>query len=224
LDQLLRDIDGLVRGPLGAKEAERVMSISANDGFIDTFAAPIVAAAYRTWPQIKIRFAAKHAKAVESLRDGDVDIEIGVLGNSGPEIVMTKLFDDRMIAVVRKGHPLSKGAVTMGAYLAFPHISVSRKGLFHGPIDGALSQRGLTRNVIAVVPNFSSALELARHSDWIAHVPERHTVQSRKGSATFKIPIATPGLAISMMWHPRLDGDHQHKSLRKLIVRVCRQP
>jgi hypothetical protein len=30
--------------------------------------------------------------------------------------------------------------------------------------------------------------------------------------------------AISMMWHPRLDQDHQHKGLRELIVCVCRQP
>lgn len=223
LDQVLRDIDALVRGPLEGNATERVMSISANDGFIDTFAAPIVAAAYEQWPHIKIRFVAKNSKTVELLREGEVDLEIGVIGNTGPEIVVTKLFDDRMVAVVRKAHPLCKGDRNLQAYLSFPHISVSRKGLFHGPIDEALIQRGLARNVIAVVPHFSSALELARHSDWIAHVPERHTAQSRKGMTTFKIPIATPPLIIRMMWHPRLDQDRHHKNLRELIMRICRR-
>jgi DNA-binding transcriptional LysR family regulator len=147
---------------------------------------------------------------------------MGVLGSTGPEVVIRKLFDDRMVGVCRKGHPLSKHKITLESYLAYPHISVSRRGFFHGPIDDALEARGRKRNVISVVPNFSSGLELARTSDWIAHVPEKHTVQSRKRLMTFTLPIATPPLAISVMWHPRSDRDPLHKSLRELIVEVCR--
>jgi len=212
---------------LGAQQkaiaTARVVNISANDGFIDSFAVHIIAEAHKAWPHVKIRFSPKHEKAVALLRGGDLDFEIGVVGNTGPEIMLRKLFDDRMVGVCRKGHRLARGKVTLDAYLAVPHISVSRKGRFHGSIDDALRAQGRARNVIAVVPNFSSGIELAQRSDWIAHVPEKHTVQARRDVVTFHLPVVTPDLAISIMWHPRFEHDPVHAGLRELIVHVCRQ-
>jgi len=222
LDHLLRDVDALIHGSLQTADTERIFNITTNDGFINSFAALIILEANKQWPHLKIRFSPKHEKDVAALRSGDIDLEIGVLGGTGPEVIVKKLFDDRMVGIFRKGHPLSKRRITVDAYTSFPHISVSRKGLFHGPIDDELRRRGSSRSVIAVVPNINSALELVKASDWIAHVPEKHTVQSRKSLVTFKLPIPTPPLAISMMWHPRLDRDALHTSLRNLISRVCR--
>jgi len=221
LGRILSELDLLVHGPLATPTTNRVLSVRANDGFIDSFAASIILEAGKAWPHLRLRFSPKYQKDVAALRTGEVDLEIGVLGGTGPEILLRKLFDDRMVGVVRKGHPLARGRITVDSYIAHPHISVSRKGLFNGPIDDELGRRGLTRSVIAVVPNIHSALELARTSDWIAHVPERHTLRSRKNFFTFELPIPTPPLVISMMWHPRLDADDLHSRLRDLIIRSC---
>ncbi|WP_176057067.1 LysR family transcriptional regulator [Paraburkholderia sp. BCC1876] len=223
LDRILHDVGLLLGRQQKAIATERVVNISANDGFIDSFAVHLIAEAHEVWPLVKIRFSPKHEKTPEYLRSGDLDFEIGVVGNTGPEILIRKLFDDRMVGVCRKGHRLARRKITLDTYLAFPHISVSRKGRFHGPIDDALRVQGLTRNVIAVVPSFSSGIELAQRSDWIAHVPEKHTVQSRRDVVTFKLPIVTPALAISIMWHPRFEHDPIHTGLRDMIVKVCRR-
>jgi DNA-binding transcriptional LysR family regulator len=223
LETILTGVESLLNQQIQAKVGTRVFNISANDGFIDSFATPIIAEAYRKWPEVRIRFSPKHEKDAASLRNGDIDLEMGVLGVSGPEIIMRKLFDDRMVGVCRKGHPLSKRKMTLNSYLAFPHVSVSRKGRFYGPIDDALRARGLQRNVIAVVPNFSSGLELIKTSDWIVQVPEKHTLHSRQGLVTFNLPVVTPPLAISLMWHPRMDSDPLHKHLRELVYSACRE-
>jgi hypothetical protein len=55
---------------------------------------------------------------------------------------------------------------------------------------------------------------LARTSDLIASVPERHTGNLRAGMDTFSLPIAVPEVAVSLLWHPRLDADPAHRRPR----------
>ena len=54
-----------------------------------------------------------------------------------------------------------------------------RRGLDKGPIDEALNPFGLEREIVMIVGGFSAALALARASDLIASVPERHTANLR---------------------------------------------
>ena len=77
------------------------------------------------------------------------------------------------------------------------------------------------RRVAAIVDGFASALALARGSDLIASVPERHTGVLRAGMHTFPLPVATTGFTVSMLWHPRLHADPAHRWLRELVLEAC---
>ena len=68
---------------------------------------------------------------------------------------------------------------------------------------------------------FSAALALARACDLIASVPERHTGTLRDGLHSFALPMALPDFTVSLLWHPRLDGDAAHRWLRGLVREVC---
>jgi DNA-binding transcriptional LysR family regulator len=131
------------------------------------------------------------------------------------------LFRDRLIGVVRKEHALTEGEITPARYAAGRHISVSRQGLEKGPIDEALEPFGLEREIIAIVDGFSTALALARASDLIASVPERHTGSLRAGMHSFPLPVSTPEFTVSLLWHPRLDSDPAHRWLRGHVRNVC---
>jgi DNA-binding transcriptional LysR family regulator len=133
---------------------------------------------------------------------------------------MQALFHDRFIGVVRMGHPLSKGKVTPARYASGRHIGVSRRGLDRGPIDEALMALGLERTIVTIVGGFAMALALARASDLIASVPGS-TGELRNGMHSFPLPIATPELTISMLWHPRLHADPVHGWLRECVRDVC---
>ncbi len=72
-----------------------------------------------------------------------------------------------------------------------------------------------------MVGGFSAAVGLARRTDLIASVPERHTAGLRHGMTTFPLPISTPEFTVSMLWHPRLDADPAHRWLRNCVRQVC---
>jgi DNA-binding transcriptional LysR family regulator len=131
------------------------------------------------------------------------------------------LFRDRLIGVVRPGHPLSLGDFTPARYAAGLHISVSRRGLDKGVIDEALQGLALERRIVTVVSGFSTALSLARTSDLIATVPERHTTNLRSGMHSFVLPLSLPECTVAMIWHPRLNADPVHRWLRGCLRDVC---
>jgi DNA-binding transcriptional LysR family regulator len=156
------------------------------------------------------------------LRDGTVDLETGVVGTTlGPEVRSQALFKDRFIGVVRAGHALSKGKVTPARYAAGKHIYVSRRGRETGPMDEALNALGLERDIVTIVGGFSTALALARASDLIASVPECHTGNLREGMHSFPLPVPTPELTVSLLWHPRMHADPAHRWLRGLVQGIC---
>ena len=101
---------------------------------------------------------------------------------------------------------------------------VSRRGLDKGPIDEALKPFGLEREIVTIVGGFSTALALARASDLIASVPERHTGNLRAGMHSFPLPVAMPEITVSLLWHPRLDADPAHRWLRGCVREICAEP
>jgi DNA-binding transcriptional LysR family regulator len=81
----------------------------------------------------------------------------------------------------------------------------------------------LAREIVTVVSGFSTALALARRSDLIASVPERHTGNLRAGMHSFSLPLSLPRFSVAMLWHPRLDADPVHRWLRDCLREVCAQ-
>jgi DNA-binding transcriptional LysR family regulator len=202
----------------------RTFTLRTSEGFVENFGAALVARAGAEAPGVRLRFVQKPDKESAPLREGTVDLETGVVEpTTGPELRARALFEDRLVGVVRAGHPLAEGGITASCYAAYPHVNVSRGGAVRGEIDVALDALGLTRHVAAVVDGFGSALALARWpaSHLVATVPERHTGVLRAGMHTFPLPVATPGFTVSMLWHPRLHADPAHRWLRGVVLEAC---
>ena len=222
--QIVQDGKAVLRPAetLDLKQLVRTFTLRTREGFVENFGPDLIARVSRQAPGVRLRFMQKPDKDSTSLRDGTVDLETGVVGETtGPEVRAQGLFRDRLIGVVRKGHPLRKGKITPRRYAAARHILVSRRGLDGGPIDEALKLLGLEREIVTIVGAFSTALVLARGSDLIASVPERHTGNLRAGMHGFRLPFATPDFTVSLLWHPRLDADPAHRWLRGCVRDAC---
>jgi len=94
---------------------------------------------------------------------------------------------------------------------------VSRQDGDHGPPDVALALLEMKREITVIVGGFASVIALARASDLIATVPERHTGILRKEMRTCSLPFAMSEMAVSLLWHPRMDADPGHRWLRRLV-------
>jgi DNA-binding transcriptional LysR family regulator len=204
---------------LDVRQLSRTFTLRTREGFVENFGPALIARAAAGAPGVRLCFVQKTDKDSSALRDGSVDLETGVIGKAtSPEIRVQALYRDRFIGVVREGHALAAGKVTAARYAAASHVAVSRPGLVKGPIDEAL---GLERRVATVVSGFSAALALARGSELVATVPERHTGNLRAGLHSFPLPFAAPEITVSMLWHPRLDADPAHRWLRGIVRDIC---
>ncbi|CUI36918.1 LysR family transcriptional regulator [Achromobacter xylosoxidans] len=224
VSRLVQEAQGVLRPAelLDPSRLSRHFTLRTSDGFVEYFGPALIALAQREAPGVRLRFVQKPDKDSAPLRDGSVDLETGVIGAaSSPEIRTRALFRDRFIGVVRAGHPLARGKVTAARYAAGQHVLVSRRGLDKGPIDEGLRALGLAREIAVIVAGFSDALSLARGSNLIASVPERHTGNLRAGMHSFALPVEVPALTVSMLWHPRMDADPAHRWLRECVRQVC---
>jgi DNA-binding transcriptional LysR family regulator len=200
----------------------RIFTMRTSEGFVENFGPALIARVMAEAPGVRLCFVPKPDKDSGPLRDASVDLETGVVGReTSPEVRAQALFGDRFIGVVRTGHPLCDGEITAGRYAGGWHIFVSRRGLDRGTIDDALEHLGLKREVVTIVGGFSAALAVARSSDLIASVPERHTGNLRSGMHSFPLPVSTPEITVSLLWHPRLDADPAHRWLRGCVRDVC---
>jgi DNA-binding transcriptional LysR family regulator len=207
----------------------RTFTLRTSEGFVENFGANLISRVGDQAPGVRLRFVQKPDKDSAPLRQGIIDFETGVIEKTtAPEFRAQSLFRDRFIGVVRAEHPLAQGKVTLARYVNGRHICVARHGLAGTPlgdvergIDGALKALGRERQIIVIVGGFSAAVGLARSTELIASVPERHTGNLRNGMHTFALPFATQQITISLLWHPRQEGDPAHRWMRGCIREAC---
>jgi DNA-binding transcriptional LysR family regulator len=224
VSQLVQDAESVLRPAerLTLTTLDRTFTLRTSEGFVENFGPPLLDRLGREAPGVRLRFVQKSQKDSAPLREGTVELETGVVDKTtAQELRMQALFNDRYVGVVRAGHALTKGRITPSRYAAGKHICVSRDGLEKGPIDDALEGFGLERDLATIVGGFATALALARASDLITTVPERHTGILRTGMYSFALPISTPEFTVSLLWHPRLDADLAHRWLRSCVREVC---
>ncbi|MDR4473507.1 MAG: LysR substrate-binding domain-containing protein [Nitrospira sp.] len=220
VSQLVQDAESVLRPAerLTLTTLVRTFTLRTSEGFVENFGPPLLDRLGRDAPGVRLRFVQKSQKDSAPLREGTVELETGVVDKTtAQELRVQALFNDRYIGVVRSGHALTKGRITPSRYAAGKHICVSRQGFEKGPVDDALEAFGLERELVTTVGGFATALALARASDLIATVPERHTGILRSGMYSFALPISTPEFTVSLLWHPRLDADLAHRWLRGCV-------
>ncbi|MCL9657589.1 LysR family transcriptional regulator [Pseudomonas protegens] len=204
------------------RQLVRTFTLRSRDGFVENFGPALINRLRAEAPGVRVHFVPKLDRDSKPLREASVDLETAVIdADTSPELRTRALFRDRFIGVVRSDHPLSRGPVSLDHYLAGQHILVSHQGHDHSRMDDALQALGRQRQIVTLVSGFSAALALARGSDLIALVPERHTSNLREGLHSFRLPVPLPELTISLLWHPRMEADPAHRWLRQCVHELC---
>ena len=207
----------------------RSFTLRAGEGFIDLLGAALIGRVNRTAPAVQLRFAPKPDWDAQPLRDGTVDLEIGTVRTSAPEMRTRLLFLDRYVGACRLGHPVLSGTgVDVERWLKCDHVVTARPGEAMNIVDAALAERGIQRNVSMIVPSYTGAMQVARRSDLLAVIP--HSCVGNRfapdhaqanGLMWFDLPLPTASFNISSIWHPRLDHDPAHRWLRAQVLEVC---
>jgi DNA-binding transcriptional LysR family regulator len=198
---------------------ERRFSVRATDAWISQTGGPLLAKVGQEAPGVRLRFVPEGDDDVQLLRDGTIDLDIGVIDDLGPEIQVEPLWRESWVPMVAPGHPLTQGRLTWKRLVSHPYIAVSRHGRSQGPYDELLATHGVQRKVIAITPTSTTAAHLLFESDAICLFSAAFAdyAQHRLGLRTLKTPAPLPVMQISQAWHPRSQNDPVHQWLRTTI-------
>lgn len=149
-----------------------------------------------------VRFAIAHVDedaALRALKTGEMDFAIGRFGAARPGFTVELLFEDEYCVVAREGHPTIAGALGWQAWRDTGHVyawSPSETGA-----DRTADEGNGQAVMLAVVPQWLTALLLVASTDGIATVPrrlaERHA--ARLGLRVLDPPFVPLKVVVSVM-------------------------
>jgi DNA-binding transcriptional LysR family regulator len=209
--------------PFEPEALDRTFVVHASDYVLTVLGARIDASLRVEAPNACLRFAPNTVDDAASLRDGGSDLAIGIYGDLPQEMRSRVLLTDRFVAVVRRGHPVVGKRLTLEQYVRLPHVQIAPRGLPGGYIDDELRARGHVRRVARAIPYFVTALQLAAQTDYVLTVSERIAKlhASTLDLMVHEVPMDLRPYALSLVWHPRFDGDAAHRFLRDAIARAA---
>jgi DNA-binding transcriptional LysR family regulator len=205
--------------------AETTIKICGSDYLQYAVISPLVMAIRKVAPKIKVIVAPRpDANALADLfARGEMDLCISAREVVLPDLTSRLLYRDRYICVARKNHPLKTRRLSVKQLCAFDHLLVDPTGVSpSGVVDAIMSKSGLRRRVAMAVPTFHLLFDILGGNDFIAFVPAGLLRKRRPDLRLFETNLALPAIEVLASWHPRLNGDAQHKWLRELLVKVVR--
>ena len=205
--------------------SERTLVIRSNDAAATPWLEPLVTRIRARAPRISVAFVSEGDELPDELRDGRVDLDLGVADDRAPELRTHLLMRDTFVAVVRRGHPLLRKPHTAAKLVRYPHLAISRRGRRGGPLDEALRAVGLSRDVVATVPSAAAAASVVAGTDWVTVMPRSvaSALAEHMQITSFALPFALPAITFAMTWHPRFDREPAHRMLRDELRALIRE-
>jgi DNA-binding transcriptional LysR family regulator len=218
--------------------ALRTFRVAASDYVATMILPPLLRRIGAAAPQIDLRiFPVNRTDVIRQLDDGRVDLVLGWFGDLPDRVHRKTIFRDTETLVVRAGHPLTEGAVTVERLFAFPHVVVEFTGDEEHAGDGFLNERGVPRRVwierllmdmndrdqgligrVAIsVPHFATVPALLRATDMVATLPRRFA-RGQPSLVALDLPYAPLVVDIEAIWHQRAGSD---AGLRWLVDAVA---
>ena len=134
-----------------------------------------------------------------------------------------RLYDGEYVCVMRKGHPLAKGSLTLDRFCAARHMLVSFSGRPFGFIDESLASMGRKRQVVLTVNQFFTAGRVVANSNLLTVLP-RHFV-SVTGIADQLVlrplPFDVAPVHVDAVWHQRSEQEGAQRWLRQAVSRAA---
>jgi DNA-binding transcriptional LysR family regulator len=192
-------------------------------GFL--FLPGIIAALEKVAPKISLEVShLPPSETLDALDADRIDLAVSMALQHGGAIKELAVLQDRMVCLVRDGHPL-QARCDVDAFLAHRHLRIAMSPTDSRFVDNILASLGRSRDVAINIPHWLLVPTLVRSSNLVAVMPGRlaqSIMRQTKGLATVKLPFATENFAWTIYWHRRHDKRAAHKWFRELIASVAK--
>lgn len=175
-------------------------------------------------PNINLRFfTSTNTNASALLERGEADMAIGVFPNPGTRFRICTLLTEQYECVMRSGHPLTSGKITLKKFIQAKHLLVSLTGEPIDFVDRLLEEKGLKRRIALRIAQFALAPVCIVNSDLIGTLASRIVCNSglKDKLHVAPLPIEVEPKPIRVMWHERNQQNPAHAWLRSLLIEMC---
>lgn len=203
---------------------QRSFSIRINDGLSPVLAPRLLSRIASEAPNVRLRFKTDDSDHPDALRDGSIDLDIGIAAAPPPDVYTQQLLVERHVALVSARSVLGRARqLSVDQLVQYPHITSAGAAPDGQALDEALGQIGRSRRVFAVVPSYAVCSLLALEYNVIALVPSllaQHLVDRKVPVRWHEIPLTLPRITVDVRWHRRLHDDRPTQWLRGHITDV----
>ena len=208
-------------------QSQRHFRISIPHPMGPFYALALRAAALATAPGVALTFdtVSLPVDLEDNLRDGVVDLAIDWLPVELDPFVNSKLFDDRLVLIARRGHPSAREGMTIEdlreAEFVTPH---RRREVEHLP-QALRELYGLHLQVAVRVSELLEIPTVVASTDLLGLMPASlgSLMEQRMGLRVLAIPLELPAVPIYMTWHQTRRNDSGHRWLREIVAEQVRR-
>ncbi|MEM8687661.1 MAG: LysR family transcriptional regulator [Pseudomonadota bacterium] len=190
--------------------AVRSFSIGTNDYAVSTLMPKVMTRLETEAPGIALRLVPSAGRTLEMLDAQELDFGLSAFGETPERFKRALLIDDGYVLMMRRGHPLAKGPLSLETYAQARHMLMSPRGQDQGFVDRELAKHGLARRIAITINSFAAAPGLLAGSDLVLAAPKRiaDTFAPLYGLAVREAPIAGPQeyASATLIWHGRFSA------------------
>jgi DNA-binding transcriptional LysR family regulator len=142
------------------------------------------------------------------LRVGEVDLAIGHLPEIEGECVSRHLLSDRLLCMVRAGHPVGE-TLDREAFAGLRHIHAGASAPGHHMVDHRLAELDMRRSIALRVGHLTVAPDIVRTTD-LAVIYPGGLARSINADGAFRLlplPFDLPSIEVKTYVHPRFAAD-----------------
>ena len=233
-DALVLLQESLAPGAFEASTATSTFVLAMADATAATLIPALVQIIEREAPGISVRVLPLTTRDPRRLLDEEsADMAVGYFpaaladltarAQSGGAVAYDsrRLYDGEYMCVMRQGHPLASGELTLYAYCAARHMLVSFSGRPYGFIDEALASLGRKRHVLITVNQFFTAGRVVVGSDLLTVLPRHFVPVTGIADRLVQrpLPLNVPAVHVDALWRRR---GPQEKAMEWLLHALAR--
>ena len=150
------------------------------------------------------------------------DLVVRAQGDEAVAFAHQRLYDGQYVCVMRTGHPLARGPLTLDKFCAARHMLVSFSGRPFGFIDESLAALNRKRQVVLTVNQFFTAGRVVANSNLLTVLPQHFvSVTGIADQLVLRpLPFEVAPVHVDAVWHRRQEAQNAHIWLRQAVVRA----
>jgi DNA-binding transcriptional LysR family regulator len=209
-----------LRASFDPRHSQRTFRVASADYSTLLLLAPLSRIASAEAPGIALDVRPIDRSVAELLDVPELDLVIGPPVQKRPGVVSKVLFTEDFCLVLRPGHPISRGRLTLERYANASHVLVSPGRQPGAVMDKALEDARLRRRITIELPSFLNVPAFLRDGDMVATLPRAlaRVFTKTAGLVMRELPIPSPTFPVTLAFQREHDRDPGHRWFRRMVT------